>query len=208
MEEFANFFCSNAHYAHYLFFGMILLTGLNIPLPEDILVMLAGMLVATCVPEHYWLMFGWVLAGALLSAYEAYWIGRYLGPRLYGLRFFRHVITPERVNKIGHFLERFGVLTFIVGRFIPFGFRNCIFMTCGLWKMSFPRFMLRDGVGAFIATCALFSLGHQFGANYRVLLHYFHTYELIVLSAIVMIFISVGLFIWYKRSACNHNGSL
>jgi membrane protein DedA with SNARE-associated domain len=161
--------------------------------------MLGGALVATCVPEHYWLMFVWLYAGAIFSAYEAYWIGRILGPRLYDIRFFHHVVTPERVRKIGHVLEKWGVITFLIGRFVPFGARNGIFMTSGLSKMPFHRFIFRDGLGAFFATAVLFHLGHEFGEHYQILLHYFHAYEMIILTIALVFILSVGLVFWYRK---------
>lgn len=206
METLANFFCSHAPYAHYLLFFAILLTGLNIPFPEDLLVIIGGVIVATCVPDNYTIMFLSLWSAAAFSAYEAYWIGRYFGPRLYDIRFFRHVVTPERVNRVGLLLERFGLLTFLIGRFIPFGARSCIFMTSGLWKMPFGRFAFRDGIGAFIATFTLFHLGYHFGENYKTLLSYFRTYELGVLS-VIAIFVSVAVVIWYARRSLEKSGS-
>jgi membrane protein DedA with SNARE-associated domain len=206
MEAFTHYFCEHAHSAHYVIFFLIVLTGLNIPFPEDILVMVAGMLVGTCIPESYTTMYMWVYAAAILSAYEGYFLGRLLGPKLYDIGYFRHVVTRHRVQRIGHWLEKYGVFTFIVGRFIPFGVRNGIFMTSGLNHMPFPRFAMRDAVGAFIATSVLFHLGHQFGQNYDALFHYFHTYELIVfVVAILIILVLFAIFLGRKWFSNNHN---
>ncbi len=207
MESVASFLCFHAPYAHFVLFGLILLSGWNIPVPEDILCMIGGVIVSTCVPDHYWLMFVWLYSGAILSAYEAYWLGRVLGPRLYDMHYFQHVITRKRVMKIGRLLERFGVFTFLIGRFIPFGVRNGIFMTSGLTKMPFPRFMWRDAVGAFVATFVLFYLGNQFGEHFPLLLHYFHTYEMAALVVIATAVIAIAALYWLTSRVFGNNSS-
>ncbi len=201
MESIATFLCNNAGQAHYVIFGLILLAGLNLPFSEDILVMLGGVLVSTCVPQHYWLMWGWLYLAAILSAYEAYWLGRILGPKLYDMALFRRVVTPVRVHKAGDWVERYGIFTFLIGRFMPLGLRNCLFMTCGLWRMPFPRFIFRDGLGALCAISVLYQIGYSFGENYHVLFHYFRTYEEVILSLVVLLVITIIGVVSYRRWA-------
>ncbi len=201
METVVSFLCENAIHAHLVIFGLLLLAGLNIPLSEDLLVMIGGMLTATCVPGNYYLMLGWLWAGAILSAYEAYWLGHHFGPRLYRMAFFKHVVTPERVDRIGSMLERYGVASFVIVRFIPLGVRNCFFMTCGLWRMPFLRFIWRDAVGAALSVYVLFRIGHAFGSNYRMLVDYFHQYETMTLSLLVVLALGVAAVFWYRRCA-------
>lgn len=201
MESVTTFLCLHAPQAHYVLFILIVLAGLNLPFSEDVLVMIGGILVSTCAPTHYWLMFVWLYVAAILSAYIAYWLGRTLGPKLYELAFFHRVITPERVHRIGHWLEKYGIMTFMVGRFMPLGLRNCLFMTCGLWRMPFPRFMLRDGIGALFATYVLFNIGHSFGENYHMLFKYFRSYEELFLGIIVVLGACFVALICYRRWA-------
>ncbi len=170
--------------------------------------MLGGVLVSTCAPTHYWLMLGWLYVAALLSAYVSYCLGRYLGPKLYEITIFHHVITPERVHRIGRWLERYGILTFMVGRFMPLGIRNCLFMTCGLWCMPFPRFALRDGIGAAFATVVLFNIGHAFGENYHVLFKYFRSYEEVILYTLLVIVTGlIGIYFYRRWANSCKNGS-
>ncbi len=173
MESITTFLCTHATQAHYVLFILILLAGLNLPFSEDILVMIGGILVGSCAPEHFWLMLGWLYVAAILSAYISYWLGRSLGPKLYDIALFHHVITRQRVHRIGRWLERYGLLTFMIGRFMPLGVRNCLFMTCGLWRMPFPRFALRDAIAACFATVVLFNIGRMFGENSQVLFRIF-----------------------------------
>ena len=203
METFINFICENAKDAHWIMFILLMLAGLNVPISEDVMLLVAGMIASTCIPEHWMQLFIWVWLGCYISASEAYWIGRIFGPKLYKIKWFSHVITEHRIERINHYYEKFGIMTFIVGRFCPGGVRNCLFMTAGLGKMPYNTFLLRDGLACFISSNVLFHIGYAFGENHELLLHYFHTYQGI---AIGLVFSAIGGFImyyWIKKKACS-----
>ena len=40
------------------------------------------------------------------------------------------------------FYKKYGALTLVIGRFIPFGVRNAIFLTSGISKMPFAKFFI------------------------------------------------------------------
>ena len=65
------------------------------------------------------------------------------------------MVKQETVEKVGGFYERYGILTLLLGRFIPFGVRNGLFLTAGLSKMNFLKFALSDLLAATI-TCSLY----------------------------------------------------
>ena len=65
------------------------------------------------------------------------------------------MVKPEMVDKVGGFYEKYGILTLVLGRFIPFGVRNALFLTAGLSKMNFLKFALSDLLAATI-TCSLY----------------------------------------------------
>ncbi len=197
MDHFLSYLCFHAANAHYFIFGLLLLTGANVPISEDLLLIAGGVLVALCVPGNEYVMIGWMWAGCVLSAYEAYWLGRWLGPRVYTLPIIRHYISPKRVEKLNHSYERFGLLTFLICRFLPFGLRNALFMTSGMGGMPFTKFALRDGFAAIVSTSVLFALGHAFGSNYETLLMYIKTYEHIV-AVIGILVIVVAIVIYYR----------
>lgn len=178
MESWLGYICANAHIAPYIFFGLLMLAGLNIPISEDIILISAGFLASQCVPEHVLWVYLWVFAGSWISAWEVYWIGRLLGPKLYDIRFFNRVLTPSRIERLGQYYEQFGIFTFILGRFVPGGFRNALFMSSGLSKMPFLKFVLRDCIACLIASSVIFSIGYQFSENYHLIVDTFKKYSL------------------------------
>lgn len=203
MEEhltaFITFICAHAHEAYWIFFVMLLLAGFNIPFSEDVILLVAGGIAATCIPEHWFKLFFFVWLGCYLSAWEAYWVGRILGPKLYNVRWFNRIITKPRIEKINHYYEKFGIFTFIVGRFCPGGVRNALFMTAGLGEMPFLKFILRDGLACLISSNVLFHIGYQFGENHDLLFHYFHVYRDVVLSILAVIGIVAILFVMFRK---------
>lgn len=199
MDDFLSYLCLHAPNAHYFIFGLLLLTGANIPISEDLLLISGGVLVAMCVPGNEYVMLGWLWAGCIFSAYEAYWLGRWLDTRVYTLPVVKHYVTPQRVMQLNSAYERFGLLTFVICRFLPFGVRNALFMTSGMGKMPFGKFAARDGFAALCSTAVLFSLGHAFGANYNTLLEHVKTYEhLFAIIAIASIAIATILYYRFR----------
>lgn len=207
MESLIHFACTHAHSAHWIFFLLLMLAGLNIPISEDIILLTSGVIASICIPEETLHLFCWVFAGCWLSAWEAYAIGRFFGPKIYDIRWFRHIITKERIERLHHYYEKFGVFTFIVGRFIPGGVRNALFMTAGLGKMPFWKFILRDGFACLISSTVIFSLGYSLGQNYHVVLHYFKTYNEIVVGIILLVILGVGSRLLFLRNRDHSDSS-
>lgn len=201
LENFLQELCYYAHDAHWILFGLLLLCGLNFPISEDAILITGGAIASTCIPEDRWFLFAWIYAGCVIGAWETYWIGRYFGPKLYRWRFFNHIINPERIEKLHHYYEKFGIFTFIVGRFIPGGFRNALFLTTGLGRMPFMRFVLRDLVAAFIQVNTTFYIGFVFGENYSAIIQFFKKYNqisLLIIFSVILLFI---FYCWYKQRA-------
>jgi len=201
--------CGVAHDAHWIFFLLLMLAGLNMPISEDIILLTGGAIASTCIPEHTMRLYIWIYLGCWISAWEVYWIGRLLGPKLYHFKWFKMFISPERVDRLHHYYEKFGVLTFIVGRFIPGGVRNALFLSCGLGKMPFPKFIARDGFAALISTGTLFTIGYEFGKNYHTMIRYVKTYNLIAALIVITAIVIATLLFWFnsrrkKKNSAEH----
>lgn len=197
-ENLFSYICQHAEWAHLVIFGLLLLSGLNVPVSEDLLLLTAGAIVANCIPGHYFFVYAWVFFGSWLSAWEAYGIGRTLGPKLYDIKWFSYVLTPKRIGRLRRFYEQYGLLTFIVGRFMPGGVRNGLFLTSGLGKMPFLRFISRDALACLLYTSVIFYVGFVFGQNFPWLVKTFSHYSLLLLGVIVIV-ASLGLIYYNHR---------
>jgi len=199
MEDTLNFACEHAHSAHWVIFILLMLAGLNIPISEDILLLTAGAIASTCIPERTFHLFAWVLVGCWISAWEAYGIGRYFGPKLYDIRWFHRIMNPAKIEKLHYYYEKFGVFTFIIGRFCPGGVRNALFMTAGLGKMTFWKFILRDGVACIISVSTLFYIGFSLGENSHAIIHYIRKYNHFAFAIIALALVISGIIYFFRQ---------
>lgn len=187
------------HEAHWIIFIALLLAGFNIPISEDLMLVTSGVLASAFVPENAFKLWSAVFVGAYLSDWIAYWTGRLIGPKLLTMKFFSRFIKQERIDKMHVFYEKWGFLAFLVGRFVPFGVRNCLFISAGMGHMSFGKFLIMDGIASLISTTTAFYLAYTFGKHYEVLLEYLKTFDVTIMIVVSATVLAVIGFIWYKK---------
>lgn len=196
MESLIEWVLGHAEHAHWYIFGAILLAGFNIPISADILVVIGAFLAATAAPHHLWHLYLAVSVGCYFSAWIAYWFGRLLGKRFCKYKWFCKLMPPQRLEKIQRFYSRHGLWTLLLGRFIPFGVRNCIFMSSGMSRVSFLKFALWDLLACFTWTSVSFYCFYVLGQNYQLLFDHLKTLNMFIFLAFSVTVISL---IWYKR---------
>lgn len=196
IEGIIQFIHQNAHLAHWFIFGGIVLAALHFPISLDLLLIIGATLAATIVPENFWLIFFAIYFGCICSSMLSYWVGRLLGPTLLRIPFFARLLKPERMERIKSFYQKYGLTALIVGRFIPFGVRNCIFMSTGMSKISFSKFALRDAFASAIWAISCFSLVYTLGKNFDTIYHHFKIIGSILFSALGVTGIT---YFWYRK---------
>jgi membrane protein DedA with SNARE-associated domain len=193
MELLSSFIQDHAQYAHWAIFFFLMLAGLNFPISEDLLIISAGVLASTLVPENTFKLFMGAFLGAYLSDWVVYWLGRKWGTWLWRIKWFAKIFHPKKLQQIEQYYKNYGILTLIIGRFIPFGIRNCLFVTAGMGKMPFWKFLIADGIACLASNAALFTLANFCGKNSAYLVKYVN---IVIFS---LFFIALIAFIWYKR---------
>lgn len=196
MESILSFIFSHASHAHWVIFSLLMLAGLNLPISEDLLIIVSATCASTLVPENVWKLFFAVFLGAYLSDWIPYWIGRRFGASLWNIRWFSRMIKKERLEEVKHYYAKYGVWTLIIGRFIPFGVRNCLFAAAGMGRMSFWKFLLSDGIACLISNTVLFSVTYFVGEHYSILLN---KLKWINITLFLLFLIALITFICYKR---------
>lgn len=195
MENIAELITRHAPNAHWYIFVALILAGFNIPFSADVLILVAAILAATVVPENFWQLFACVTIGCYLSAMCAYWLGRGLGTQLSKVKFFSKLLAPERLSRIKQFYEKYGIWTLVIGRFIPFGVRNCIFMSSGMSRVSFGKFILCDAFACLIWCSSAFYLFYTLGQNFEAVWQTLKTFNLLIFTGFSVTVIGT---IWYK----------
>lgn len=196
MDTIISFIFEHAPYAHWIVFGALMLAGLNVPISEDLMIIFSAVLAATVVPENTTKLFLGVFLGCYISDWVCYWIGRHFGPKLWKISWFAKTFDTGKIEQIQQYYAKYGFLTLLIGRFIPFGVRNGLFLTAGLGKMHFGKFLLSDGIACVFSNTALFALAYTVGKNYEALLSTLKTFNIFLFSAFT---VAVIAFIWYKR---------
>lgn len=161
--EATQFINSNVQYAPYIIFGLLILAGFNIPVSEDLMLFTSAVLAAKN-PDLATELFIGVFLGAYLSDLICYFImGRFLGRKIFRIKFFANIISEQRLQQISQFYERYGVATLIFGRFIPFGVRNALFVTAGISRMNVLKFSLSDLFACLVSCSFFFYIYFYFG---------------------------------------------
>jgi membrane-associated protein len=163
MDQLIEIVNSNIQYAHLIMFFSLLLAGFNLPVSEDAMIFIAALL-SIQHPEYQSKLILWVFAGCYLSDLICYgFVGRYLGPKLFKIKFFSKMVSQEKLDKIAGYYEKYGVLTLIFGRFIPFGVRNALFISAGIAKMKPGKFALSDLLACAISFTFFYTIYFTYG---------------------------------------------
>ena len=119
-------------------------------------------------------------AAAILGNTSNYWIARLFGSRIIDSGKVK-ALTPERMAKLDHFFEKYGGLTIVITRFMPF-FRTFAPFIAGTGHMDFAKFTFFNCLGG-ISWVSLFVLvGYFFGGVPFVQEHF----EVIVLGIVAV----------------------
>ena len=137
-------------------------TGLVVTpfLPGDSLLFVAGALWAAASMDAHVLAIT-LISAAVLGDNLNYWIGRYLGPRVFrweGSRLFNR----RALDRTHAFYERHGGKTVVIARWLPF-VRTFAPFVAGIGRMSYPKFLLFSVGGGTLWVGVLIYLGFFFG---------------------------------------------
>jgi Uncharacterized membrane-associated protein len=162
-------------------------TGLVVTpfLPGDSLLFAAGTIAALGALQVVPLM-GLLMAAAIAGDNLNYWIGHYVGPRVFSKEKVRF-LNKEHLNRTHQFYEKHGVKTIIIARFMPI-IRTFAPFVAGVGQMTYSRFLPFDVLGG-VLWISLFILGGFYFGNIPVIKRNFS----IVIFAIIFLSILPGI---------------
>ncbi len=151
------------HYGAFAFFGLLVLGIVALPVPEESMMILAGVLMHDgTLPIHTTMLAAY--AGSMCGITVSYMLGRTLGI------YFVHKyggwvgITETMLIKAHNWFERFGKWTLLVGYFIP-GVRHFTGFFAGTSFLDFRLFIVFAYTGAVLWVSTFLSIGYFLG-NY------------------------------------------
>ncbi len=143
-----------------LVLGLLLLSGIGIPVSEDVVNVPAGMLIGQgvwpLVPVVAACYVG-VIAGDVLWFFNV----RTFGTPLLHRRWFKRFVHPKRLLQFKHQIDQRGAWVLVGARFIP-GTRSPVLTASALLHMPWRTFLLVEGI------CCLFTVPMQMGVGYLI----------------------------------------
>jgi membrane protein DedA with SNARE-associated domain len=147
----------------------LILTGCGLPLPEEVALIAAGVLSAPGGnPEQSlnpWLALLCCLIGCLVGDSIMYFIGRKIGRSVMNSNTpWGKYLTPEREKLLEYMIHQHGVKVLFVARFLV-GIRSPVYLTTGILKFPYVRFILADLLCASVVILLFFGLSYYFGKD-------------------------------------------
>jgi membrane protein DedA with SNARE-associated domain len=146
-------------------FLVLLLCGLGLPIPEDVVLVAAGALGE--IDGRGWIEVSVLMyAGVMLGDSTIFIAGRYFGSQLRASRWFQRYFSEKKQAKVEDLFERYHSWVLFVGRFLP-GLRAPIFFTAGSTRVKFWKFFFFDGLAALISVPFFVWLGHWLWSKFK-----------------------------------------
>jgi len=129
-------------------------------LPGDSLLFVVGAMCGVGLLS-YPMALGLLFAAAVLGNQSNYTIGHYFGPRVFQWENSR-VFNKTAFNQAHAFYERYGGITIVVARFMPF-LRTFAPFVAGVSQMTRSKFTLYDITGGALWVGSIVTVGYFFG---------------------------------------------
>jgi membrane protein DedA with SNARE-associated domain len=171
-------------------FIALFLGGIGVPLPEEVAVLTAGVLAHEGV-VRWWLALPVCVLGVLSGDVVLYWAGRHWGERILAWRVVRFVLTKEREETLKESYRRHGVKIVFTARHV-IGLRAAAFLTAGIARVPFPRFLAADFAASMLGVPLSFGLAFFFTDQLERIMSDVRRVER---WAILVVFVAVAVFI-------------
>jgi membrane protein DedA with SNARE-associated domain len=141
-------------------FTVLFLGGLGVPIPEELPVLAAGALAHEGY-MRWWVALPVCLFGVLAGDSVLYWVGHHWGERILDWPIVRRILTKRREHALLEAYRRHAAKTVFTARHVM-GVRAAAFLTAGIARVPFWKFLLIDGAAAMIGVPIGFALAYFF----------------------------------------------
>ena len=173
MSEVLQEFVARFTYAGVL--AALLLGSLGVPIPEEMPIAAAGILSHEGL-ARWWLALPVCLLGVLSGDVVLYWTGRRWGERVLGWRVVRWVLTAQRAEWLKEAYRQHAMKTVAMARHVV-GLRAAAFLTAGMARVPFWKFILADAGAAALTVPFVFALAYFFTDQIGAILADVHRVE-------------------------------
>lgn len=196
------------HIGYGFVFGVLVLCGFGLPMPEDVILVTGGVLAWLEASRRlgidsasFSLMLGdpallaMMLVGLLgIVAGDSviFFAGRKFGVRVADFRPLRRVITPEKLEKVEKLMRRRGNVVVVIARYLP-GIRAPTYFTAGHVGLPYWEFLVFDGAAALISAPLWVCIGFYFGSNIEEAARFAARFGHYILLAVAVVLLGIGL---------------
>jgi membrane protein DedA with SNARE-associated domain len=187
-------------YGVWAVFVLLMLSGIGIPLGEDLVIIPAGVLVGLGkLPLGPTLLAAY--CGVVLSDIVWFLICSHYGTRLLHKKWFKRLVHPRRLLEAKHQMERRGIWMIVMARFIPAS-RTSAITVAGMLHLPLWKFALAT------ALCVLLSAPLQLTAGYLISLgiatqHTATTVKIIIGIVVLALALTIGINL-YRQYRATH----
>jgi membrane protein DedA with SNARE-associated domain len=181
-------------------FAVLLLGSLGVPIPEEIPIIAAAVLSHEGI-VRWWLALPVCLLGVLSGDMVLYWVGRHWGEQVLSWRLVRLVLSPAREQWLKAAYRRHALKTVVTARHVM-GLRAAAFLTAGIARVPFWKFVVADAGAAVLGVPLGFGLAYFFTDQIKGIMSDVHRAErwlgLAGLMALTVMLV-VGVWRWNRR---------
>lgn len=183
-----------------IIFGVLIVCGLGLPLPEDIPLIATGYLIWQG-SLHWFPALAVTISAVLIGDTILFWIGRKIGVQYLEKRSSTSWANPERVRKVEFWFKKYGSGIVFLARFVM-GLRSVVFLLAGAMRMRYWLFLSLDGLAALLSVPLWIALGYwlslHFGEDISAFLRHANSLKTIFTVAVVLAVVIVGVRIFFQ----------
>ena len=186
------------HFTYGGIFLVLVLAGLGAPIPEELPVLAAGALAREGV-IRWWMALPLCVIGVVVGDVLLYSAGHHWGARLLRWRVVRGVLTEPREQRLAAAYQRHGVKIVLVARHVM-GLRAAAFLTAGIVRLPFWKFLLVDAGAACVGVPMAFGLAYFFTDQLQTIVADVHRVERwLLLAGFVILAAWLMRLVWRKN---------
>jgi len=175
----------------------LILTGCGLPIPEEVIIIAAGVMSKGTL--NPWMALACCLIGAVTGDVVMYALGRKFGRRILQRRGYLHsLLSAEREQEIEDKFRRHGMKVLFAARFLA-GIRSPIYITAGILKVPFRRFLIADTLCALIVIPLFFGVAYIFSEHIHLLWQWLRRAELAAAITLVLGAVAAWIIVRYVR---------
>lgn len=146
------------HFTYAGIFLVLFVAGLGVPIPEELPIAAAAVLASQGI-VRWWIALPVCVVAVVAGDVVLYWVGHHWGERILEWRLVRRILSKSREARLRESYRRHGVKIVFTARHIM-GLRAAAFLTAGIVKIPFWKFVAVDGGAALVSVPIGFGLAH------------------------------------------------